>query len=409
MHAIGSACSSAAMLALVCCASCGPSGSTSTSRTCPRDGTVLADMRDVERDAEGVSYAVFGPAPDHVPDYTRGAGVLSLLRQVWARANEKCSDLPAQPVAAVEAAISTLDTSIPSMDQTASAYAANDIHRQMAPLFEYFNPETPVEVVRMDAVFLRVGIDAWTGDWAAFSDNLDSLNQDWSTLKDASSARVPTCNRVAGIASVVDDVDQTLASLVDAAAASDVAAAELESDAGLLEVDILELLFDCPAGTEPPETGLGAACAADGDCDGGLICNLDTAPGRCAPAAASTHVGDACATTVDCGSYARDACNNELGDGYPGGYCSMEPCDDVQVCSPGATCVAIPFETPACMKTCVRDGDCRVAEGYVCQLFPTTPPDGFGPSDHACAFPCTDDAQCTSPLVCNVTTGKCSP
>ena len=396
---------------VVACVSCGSNKSSTPANagSCPRDGTVIANMRDVERDAEGVSYAVFGPAPDHVADYTRATGVLSLLRQVWEKSNQECPDLPAKAVASVDSAIDTLDSSLPAEDQSASAYAANDIHLQMAPLFAYFNPDTPVEVVRMDAVFLRIGVDAWSEDWSAFSVDLDKLNRDWATLKDAAVAKIPTCSRVAGTASVVDDVDQSLANLADVISSHDLTLADAESDAGLLEVDILELLFDCPVGTDPPETGLGSACSVDDDCNNGLVCNHEIATGRCSPAAAETKVGATCTTTVDCGSYSRNACNNEVGDGFPGGYCSMEPCDDVQVCSPGATCVAMPFETPACMQACSKDSDCRTGDGYACQLFPTTPPAGFGPTDHACAFPCSSDAECTTPLTCNVANGKCIP
>jgi hypothetical protein len=260
----------------------------------------------------------------------------------------------------------------------------------------------------MDAVFLRIGVDAWFDDWTAYEGELASLQKDWKVLKATAETKVPTCHRVAGTESVVGDVDQTLATLAAAVSTMDKDTAQLESDAGLLEVDILELLFDCPADGEPPPTGLGAKCASDADCDG-LVCDAANAGGRCAPDPAQTHIGEACTTTVDCGTYSRDACNNELGDGYPGGYCVLEPCDDVQVCSPGATCVAVPFETPACMKSCTADSDCRTAEGYVCQLFPTTPPDGFGPSDHACYFACTTDDECTSPLTCDVGSGKCVP
>jgi hypothetical protein len=369
----------------------------------------MANMRDVERDAEGVSYAVFGEAPDHAPNYLRAAGVLSLLKQVWAASTASCPDLPADAVAAVDAAIARLESSVPAQDQAAAAYAANDIHLQMAPLFAYFNPETPIEVVRMDAVFLRIGIDAWSGDWVAFARNRDALVADWASLKSTAVGKVPTCHRVAGSASVVDDIDQTLAALATAGTDEDVAVALFESDAGLLEVDILELLFDCPVGDNPPDLGLGSACSADADCGGELVCNLEIATGRCAPTAAATRVGAACTTTIDCGNYGRDACNNEVGDGFPGGYCSLEPCDDVQVCPTGATCVALPFETPACMQACTVDADCREAEGYVCQLFPTAPPAGFGPSSLACAFRCESDEQCTLPLTCNVATGKCAP
>ena len=184
---------------------------------------------------------------------------------------------------------------------------------------------------------------------------------------------------------------------------------EQEADAGLLEVDILELLFDCPPDGSMPDSGIGSVCVRDTDCQSGQVCDMDNRGGICAPKASDTNVGEPCTTTIDCGTYSRNACNNEVGDGYPGGYCAMEPCDDVQVCSPGATCVALPFETPSCMKSCAADSDCREAEGYVCQLFTTTPPNGFGPSDHACAFACEKDEDCTTPLKCNVASGKCTP
>ena len=383
--------------------------SSSRPDPCPRDGVVLAQMRDVERDAEGVSYAAFGPAPDHVADYQRASGVLSLLKQVWSASTTTCPGLPSADVSKVGDAISRLDVAIGAKNQKDASYAANDIHLEMTPLFAYFNPTTPIEITRMDATFLRVGLDAWFGDWTAFDVDRAQLVSDWALIKETSRTKVPTCHRVAGTASVVGDLDTSLANLATAGTNQDVAMAQTESDAGLLEVDILELLFDCPPDGMTPSSGLGAPCKTDGTCDPGQVCDLMNAGGRCAPDPATTKVGEPCTTTASCGSYERDACNNEVGDGYPGGYCSMEPCDDVQVCSPGATCVAMPFETPSCFKSCTADSDCRVAEGYVCQLFPTTPPAGFGPSDHACGFPCTSNDQCTSPLTCNVTTGKCQP
>jgi hypothetical protein len=376
---------------------------------CPRSGVVLAAMRDVERDAEGVSYAAFGPLPDHGADFARAAGISSLLQEVWSSAKDSCPGLPAESVMAVDGAISRLGAALADHDQRLAAYAGNDIHLEMALLFDYYRPDAPIEVVRMDAVFLRVGLDAWFDDWSSLDANLASLQSDWSALKASAIARVPTCHRVAGTQSVVDDLDGTLSALVTASATQDVDTAELESDAGLLEIDILELLYDCPPDGAAPQTGLGAKCAGGSDCDAGQVCDLDNTGGRCAPDPASTHIGEPCTTTVDCGTYERDACNNELGDGFPGGYCTLEPCDDVQVCPPGATCVSLPFETPACMQGCATDEDCRMSEGYVCQLFSTTPPSGFGPSELACAFPCTTDDECTTPLTCNVATGRCQP
>ena len=125
-----------------------------------------------------------------------------------------------------------------------------------------------------------------------------------------------------------------------------------------------------------------------------------------ASATGGKGVGAACTATTECGSDPRASCFT-AGEGYPGGYCSMEPCDATQTCPSGSNCVSIGSESPACFKSCASDSDCRKAEGYICQLFLITPPDGFGPGDHACAFPCKRDPDCKLPLTCDVPSGKC--
>jgi hypothetical protein len=401
------------------CSSSTPAAKSGSGRTgaagtgaggkCPVNGTVPPSLRDVERDAEGVSYAAFGEYPTRTANWDRADAVLSLLEGVWKSTKTDCPKLPAGAAAAVDKALRGLHTAIPAKDQQAAALAGNDVHVQMAPLFAYFKPEVPNAVVRMDAIFLRAGIDAHFGDWSSFGKHLDSLKADWSTLRSQSDAKVPTCHRVAGTSSVVTDIDDTLAAMQSAATSQDASAAEMQADAGLLEVDIIELLFDCPPDGVKPRSGTGSSCTTDASCGSGEVCDRQQQGGRCAPDPATTNVGMPCNTTIDCGNDPRDACNNEAGDGFPGGYCSMEPCDDIQVCSPGATCVARPFETPACMQSCNTDADCRTSEGYVCQLFPTVPPGGYGPSGHACSFPCGKDEDCTTPLKCAVQSGKCTP
>jgi len=189
---------------------------------------------------------------------------------------------------------------------------------------------------------------------------------------------------------------------------------ECESDNGALEIDTLELLFDCAPDNAKPTEGVGSACSLDSDCKGSsLVCDkawgASGGSGKCAPDPGHAAIGTPCTSTTDCGNDPRSACNNESGDGYPGGYCFMEPCSDVDVCPPGSTCVSIGGETPGCYKSCKVDSDCRVGEGYVCNLFLTTQPDGFGPNDHACAFVCKRDADCKTPLTCDVQSGKCRP
>ena len=371
-------------------------------------GVVPADLRDVERDGEGLVTTTFGAFPDRKPDWNRAGAVLGLLKQVWTRGKAASPGLPAKQVAMLDDAIAKLDVAVPAKDQKAAALASNQVGLAVPELFDFFHPDAPLGVVRMDAVFRQVGLDAHFGALDAAKADVESLKRDWAATKEAVGKRAPTCHRVGGTATVRDEIDQSLTNLDKALSSSDTRTIENESENGALEIDTLELLFDCPADNATPEKGLGAKCAADGDCATGEVCDRDNAGGRCAPSP-TNKTGTPCTNTSECGTDSRAACATASGDAYPGGYCTMEPCNDIEVCPPGATCVAIGGETPACFRACKVDGDCRTAEGYVCQLFVTTPPIGFGPVDHACAFPCTRDPDCQAPLKCEVASGKCKP
>ncbi|MDB4966481.1 MAG: hypothetical protein JWN44_2170 [Myxococcales bacterium] len=390
-----------------------------STASCPRNGIIPADLRDVERAGEGLVSTTFNTAPTRTAAWDRAATVSSILKQVWGRTTSACPALPAMAAKQVDDAITALDAAISAKDQKKAVYAANSVGLACPDLFAYFMPDAPKEIIRMDAVFRQVGIDAHFGDMAASKASTASLRTDWNNAKAAVAARVPTCHRVSNTGSVAMQIETSLTNLDAAYRASDVATVETESDNGALEIDTLELLFDCPADSAVPMTGVGAACDASKKCDTGFDCDTawgsDGVSGKCAPAA-SNKIGISCTSTADCGTDSRSACNTEAGDAYPGGYCFMEPCNDIDVCPPGSTCVAIGGELPGCYKSCTVDSECRTAEGYVCQLFLTTQPKGFGPKDHACAFPCTSDNDCQAPLKCptpyvagNASSGKCTP
>ncbi|MEO7331120.1 MAG: hypothetical protein ABI193_21265 [Minicystis sp.] len=387
----------------------GTGGGGSSPVACPQSGVVPPDLRDVERSGEGLVATTFGDYPARVPDWKRAATVLSVLKEVWGKSRKACPDLPQAESKAIDEAITVLDKAIPAKDQKAAVLAANAVGLAVPPIFDFFKPDAPQEIVRMDAVYRQVGIDAHFGDWAGANADLDTLSADFASAKGAIEKRVPTCHRVGGTQTVVSDIEQSLGNLKTGIPAKDGAITETESENGALQIDTLELLFDCPPDGAPPKSGLGAKCKTTAECGTNEVCDPANAGGTCAPDPLTAAIGGSCVTTIDCGSDSRSACLTEAGDNYPGGYCAMEPCDDVQVCSPGGTCVSQPHETPGCLKTCAVDKDCRTTEGYVCQLFPTTPPIGFGPSDHACGFPCKDDAGCTSPLTCDAASGKCKP
>lgn len=385
---------------------------------CPRNGTVPADLRDVERAGEGLVSTTFGTATDRTPAWDRAATVNAILKQVWGRTTATCPGLPASAVKTVNDAITALDSAIAAKDQKKAAYAANSVGLACPDLFDYFHPDAPKEVIRMDAVYRQVGIDAHFGDMPASKMDLASLKTDWGNARGAVATKAPMCHRVTGTDTVSTMIDSSFSKLDAAYANNDVAAVEAESDVGAIEIDTLELLFDCPPDNVAPAHGVGAACGPSTSCDPGLEC--DTAwgsggTGKCAPSSAN-KIGTPCTSTMDCGTDARSACNTEAGDQYPGGYCFMEPCNDIDICPKGSTCVAIGGELPGCYKSCATDADCRSAEGYVCQLFTTMQPKGFGPTDRACAFPCNSDADCQAPLKCpvpyvagNAASGRCTP
>lgn len=398
----------AGLVAVACSSSNG--GSSGATTAAPTGGIVPADLRDVERDGEGLVTTTFGSYPDYAPEWTRAASVLGLLKQVWNRGKAANPGLPAAQVAMVDAAIVDLDAGITAKDQKKAALAANRVGLACPELFDYFHPDAPGGVLRMDAVFRQVGLDAKFSDVAAVKKSVALLRTDFEATKAAVAARVPTCHRVGGTATVNGDIEASLANIDAALAKSppDLVVVEQESENGALEIDTLELLFDCPPDDAAPAKGLGAKCTDDSNCDAGQQCDKANAGGKCAPSA-SNKIGTPCASTIDCGTDGRAACQTESGDNYKGGYCFMEPCNDIEVCPPGATCVSLGGESPGCFKSCTKDDDCRKAEGYVCQLFSTTPPIGYGPTDHACAFPCTRDADCHTPLKCDVPSGKCQP
>ncbi|MEO8901380.1 MAG: hypothetical protein ABI627_07630 [Polyangiaceae bacterium] len=398
------------LLMLFCsCSLIACSNSTSHAGTSPR--VVPADLRDVERNGEGLVSTTFGaydpdPAKSRIPDWSRTASVLSLLEQVWSLGKQANPGMPAAQVKMVDMAIVTIGGAIQTKDQKSAAIAANAVGLAVPPLFDYFHPDAPIEIVRMDAVFRQVGIDTHFGEPLQAGSDVDSLRTDWANAKAAVESKVPTCHRVANTANVVGDVEQSLANLSAALATSDSTTLEVESENGALEIDTLELLFDCPADNAKPTNGVGSDCSTGKTCDADFEC--DPANGKCAPSSTNS-IGTPCLSTTDCGTDSRAACQTASGDNYPGGYCFMEPCNDIEVCPAGASCVSLGGESPGCFKSCTSDADCRTSENYVCQLFLTTPPVGFGPSDHACAFACTRNADCQSPLTCDIPSGKCRP
>jgi len=152
-----------------------------------------------------------------------------------------------------------------------------------------------------------------------------------------------------------------------------------ESERGCLDPG-LGTYQSCCAGTcMPPSDTACAAC--DVPCDVGRCSGLwDASAATCEFVCLSLSgaAGDACAGPEDCAEIPSPAaaCLTDAGPFFfEGGYCSVEDCASSDECGAGAECANL-MRTRLCLRTCSDDPDCRVDEGYVCELLPRS---GAGP------------------------------
>src|SRR5262249_16827031 len=155
----------------------------------------------------------FGQYPDRKPDWTNAAGVLSLLKEVWGRTKNACPDLPAGPTASIDDAVAKLNQALPAKDQKSATSAANQVGLPVPELFDVFHPDIPTEVVRMDATFRQIGLDAHFSSWSGVVADVASIKKDWTNAKPTVAARAPMCHRVGGTATVVGDIDASVTNL----------------------------------------------------------------------------------------------------------------------------------------------------------------------------------------------------
>lgn len=118
--------------------------------------------------------------------------------------------------------------------------------------------------------------------------------------------------------------------------------------------------------------------------------------------ACGKEIGDECTTNVDCDQYGNRDCDLSA----PGGYCTINGCDELScpgeaVCirvfpyeSPGTACAGPPVDQPGC--TCADDSGCASSE--LCL------PDGFCVARISerryCERKCGSDGDCRGGYVC---------
>jgi hypothetical protein len=166
-----------------------------------------------------------------------------------------------------------------------------------------------------------------------------------------------------------------------------------------------------------PDCGAGAFCGPPflngvnycwTSCDANMQCaaphrvcsrrldgNFDLVKTACIPGNPNAKDGDPCVSFEDCNR--SQACLVNPFES-PGGLCLTIGCTigDNTTCAPGGNpqCIAVGGTLNLCLAGCMANGDCRAAEGYVCQ-------GAAPPKSGLCLYPhakigdaCTKDTDC---------------
>jgi hypothetical protein len=152
--------------------------------------------------------------------------------------------------------------------------------------------------------------------------------------------------------------------------------------------------------TTTPDSASGDDAGTTGNCNPActgknIVC--DPADGKCKLDGTTTNVGAACnmsGADPACGTFLNATCNDAVQDGFPGGYCSIEPCTTKELCPVGSICAHLGGESDACFKACSSDSDCRMP-AYACTNVDPLVTSGAG--HKVCflkTFACNKNADC---------------
>jgi hypothetical protein len=318
-----------------------------------------AILRSFESGAEAMSESARGGLPAHVADWQGAQDAYIADSALWQQVKPVVVVAGAKPatIREIESALAAFQGDVMGQMQRAAESDANRITLAVPDLFDLFTYAAPTDTLRLDGTFRQLQIDAEFSDFANCQKDLDDTIAVWTRLKPLVAAQAPTRTDVMGAATVVQDVDGNLQLIQtfltqDAGGATESADVEVQAQTGLDQTDICEQVFVGTAGCLGPHF---------------VVDPLDH---RCKLDGHTTNVGAMCSATNPgvCGIEQSASCLDPQLDGWPGGYCNVDPCTnkDGSLCPVGASCVMINGENGQCFRNCAADTDCRTAEGYFC-------------------------------------------
>lgn len=214
-----------------------PSASGSALKARP---SVPTDLDAFESGAEALSEA----ARDR--NWAKAETSLAKLHETWAtlRITAERDGASANVLRSIDDALSRCDANVISRSSQSAESNANAMSLLIPDLFDRYLSAVPPDVLRLDAAFRRLQIDAEFSDWSQADAHLSSLLEVWRRVKPSASVLAPRRSAIPGASTVVDDIDHTLA----AAGASVVAKSSTDTvthtEHGLDLVDVVEQLFE---------------------------------------------------------------------------------------------------------------------------------------------------------------------
>jgi hypothetical protein len=175
-------------------------------------------------------------------DWSRAERLAMKLRRGWPEAKSDADAHGGATMAqrAIEDAIGKLAMDVAAHASQAAQVDANAVSLSIADLFELYAPAVPPEVLRLDARFRGLQIDADFASWGTAASDAGSLAASWQRVKPLVASAAPKRAGVKGAATLVADMDGTIDALSAALKNEDGAGAAEQAERGLDLVDVVE-------------------------------------------------------------------------------------------------------------------------------------------------------------------------
>ena len=179
-------------------------------------------------------------------DWTTAVSIAAEASTSWttAKAAVTAKGAKAETITAIDNALAGLIAAITSKDSRAAQTSANAISLSIPDLYDLYDNKVPSDVLRLDASFRLLQIDASFSDWTASSTDLGRVKDVWARLKPVAEPQAAKRQNVTGASTVIADIDTAISDAQAGITAQDSTATTGAAQKGLDLVDVVEKVFE---------------------------------------------------------------------------------------------------------------------------------------------------------------------